>query len=67
MGTFCHGDKNKESQPEDIGIDACIMVAYHAKISSCYLQQNIPNWNYLIHVLTKYLISILHYSIESNR
>ncbi len=23
MGNFCHGDKNKESQPEDMGNDAC--------------------------------------------
>jgi hypothetical protein len=29
MGNFCHGDKNKEIQPEDMGNDACIMVAYH--------------------------------------
>ncbi len=32
MGNFCHGDKNKESQTEDMGNDACIMVAYHAKV-----------------------------------
>jgi hypothetical protein len=31
MGNFCHGDKNKESQPEDMGNDACIMVTYHVK------------------------------------
>jgi hypothetical protein len=66
MDNFCHGDKNKESQPEDTGNDACIMVAYHAKVNSCYLQQDIPNWNYLFQFLTKYFISILHYSIESN-
>jgi hypothetical protein len=46
MGNFCHGDKNKKSQPEDMGNDAYTMVAYHAKVSSCYLQQDIPNWNY---------------------
>ncbi len=66
IGKFCHGDKNKESQPEDMGNDACIIVAYYAKVSSCYLQQDIPNWNYLFYFLTKYFISILHYSIESN-
>jgi hypothetical protein len=38
MDNFCHGDKNKESQPEDMGNGACIMVAYHAKVSFCYLQ-----------------------------
>jgi hypothetical protein len=36
MGNFCHGDKYKESQPEDMGNAACIMYAYHAKVSSCY-------------------------------
>ncbi len=66
MGDFCHGDKNKESQPEDMGNDACIMVAHHAKVSSCYLQQDILSWNYWFHFLAKYFISILHYSVESN-
>jgi hypothetical protein len=41
MGNFCHGDKNKENQPEDIGNDACIMLAYHAKVNYNFLQQNI--------------------------
>ncbi len=66
MGNFCHGDKNKESQPEDMGNDACIKIAYHAKVSCCYLQQHIPIWNYLFHLLTKYIISILYLRIESN-
>jgi hypothetical protein len=66
MGNFCHGDKNKESQPENMGNDACIMIAYHAKVRSCYLQQDILNWNFFLHFLTKYFISILHYSIKSN-
>jgi hypothetical protein len=61
MGNFCNRDKNNESQPEDMGNDACIMVAYHAKVSSSYLQQDIPSWSYLLHFLTKYFISILHY------
>jgi hypothetical protein len=60
MGNFCHGDKNKESQPEAMGNDTCIMLAYNSKVSSCYLQQAIPNWNYLFHFLTKYFISIFH-------
>jgi hypothetical protein len=42
MGNFCHGDKNKESQPKDMGNDACIMIAYHAKVSYCCLQQHVP-------------------------
>ncbi len=43
MGNFCHGDNNIESQPEDMGNDACIMFAYHAKVSHIILQQNILN------------------------
>ncbi len=28
MGNFCHGDKNKESQPEDMGNDdvSCLLI-----------------------------------------
>jgi hypothetical protein len=44
VGNFCHGDKNKESQPEDVGNGACIMFACHAKVSHIFLQQNILNW-----------------------
>jgi hypothetical protein len=58
MGKFCHGDKNEESQPEDMGNDACIMFAYRAKVSSCYLQQDISNWIYLFRFLTIYFISM---------
>jgi hypothetical protein len=61
MGNFCHGDKNNESQPEEMGNDACTMVAYYAKVSYSYLQQDVPNWNYLLNFLTKYFISIFQY------
>ena len=33
MGNFCHGDKTKESQPEEMGNDACMMISYDAKVS----------------------------------
>jgi hypothetical protein len=52
MGNFCHGDKNKKNQPEDMGDDACIMFAYHAKVSHIFLKQNILNWNSVYHNLT---------------
>jgi hypothetical protein len=52
IGNFCHGDKNKKSQPADMGNVACIIVAYHAKVSSCCLQKDIATWNYLFHFLT---------------
>jgi hypothetical protein len=28
MGNFCHGDKKKESQMEDMGTDACVIVGF---------------------------------------
>ena len=52
MGNFCHGDKNKESQPEDMGNDSSIMLANHAKVSYNFLQKNIQNWNNAYHYLT---------------
>jgi hypothetical protein len=32
MGNFCHGDKNKESRPEDMGNDACISLLIMLKL-----------------------------------
>ncbi len=32
MGNFCHGDKEKISQLEDMGNDACILIGYHDKV-----------------------------------
>ncbi len=32
MGNFCHGDKEKISQREDMGNDACILIGYHDKV-----------------------------------
>ncbi len=54
MGNFCHGDMSKANQPEDMGNDKCIMIAYHAKVSYCYLQQHILIWNYLLGGLSEY-------------
>ena len=60
---FCHEDKNKESQPEDMGNDACIMIEYHARVNYCYLQQYIPIWIFLFHHLEKFIISTLYLRI----
>jgi D-aminopeptidase len=33
MGNFCHGDETKNSQMETMGMDACMMIGYHNKVS----------------------------------
>jgi len=32
MGNFCHGDKKKESQMENMGTDACVIVGFDNKV-----------------------------------
>jgi hypothetical protein len=32
MGNFCHGDKDKISQMEDMGNDACFLMGYHNEV-----------------------------------
>ena len=32
MGNFCHGDKDKTSQLEDIGNDASMFIGYHDEV-----------------------------------
>ncbi len=32
MRNFCHGDKDKISQMEDMGNDACFLIGYHDKV-----------------------------------
>ncbi len=33
LGNFCHGDKSKNSQMETMGMDSCMIVGYHDKVS----------------------------------
>ncbi len=33
LGNFCHGDESKISQMETMGMDACMIVGYHDKVS----------------------------------
>jgi hypothetical protein len=33
LGNFCHGDESKNSQMETMGMDACMMIGYHDKVS----------------------------------
>ncbi len=32
MGNFCHGDEKKESQMENMGADACVIVGFDNKV-----------------------------------
>jgi hypothetical protein len=32
MGNYCHGDKKKESQMENMGTDACVVVGFDNKV-----------------------------------
>jgi hypothetical protein len=47
MGNFCHGDKNKISQREDMGNNACLLLGYHDKVCIKILYQIIHIMNYL--------------------
>jgi hypothetical protein len=49
MGNFCHGDKDKISQMEDIGNDACVLMGYHNKVRFASLCQIIHLMNNLFH------------------
>ncbi len=33
LGNFCHGDKSKNLQMETMGMDSCMMIGYHDKVS----------------------------------
>ncbi len=33
LGNFCHGDESKSSQMETMGVDSCMIVGYHNKVS----------------------------------
>jgi hypothetical protein len=64
IGNFCHGDKNKESQPEDMGNDARIIFACHAKVNHIYLQHNILNLKSVYHNLTNICFHFLLHGPE---
>ncbi len=33
LGNFCHGGESKNSQMETMGMDSCMIVGYHDKVS----------------------------------
>jgi len=57
MGNFCHGDETKNSQMETMGMDACMMIGYHDKVSQTVANRSyyskLENYVHLVyHVLT---------------
>ena len=40
LGNFCHGDDTKNSQMETMGMDACMMIGYHNKVSKTEANQS---------------------------
>ncbi len=54
LGNFCHGDKSKNSQMETMGMDACMMIGYHDKVS-----KNEANQSY--HSKLEYYVYLTHY------
>jgi hypothetical protein len=33
LGNFCHGDESKNSQMETMGMDSCMIIGFHDKVS----------------------------------
>ncbi len=40
LGNFCHGDETKNSQTETMGMDDCMMIGYHNKVSKTEANQS---------------------------
>ncbi len=53
MENFCHRDKDKVSQFDDMGNNACLLMGYHNKVSSERFLQIILVMNNLFHCLTQ--------------
>ena len=53
LGNFCHGDESKNSQMETMGMDACMMIGYHDKVSKNEANQSyhskLENYVHLTH------------------
>jgi hypothetical protein len=55
MGNFCHRDKGKISQMEEMGNNACVLMGYHDKVCFANLVQITHIMNNLFHHLTLFL------------
>jgi len=60
LGNFCHGDESKNSQMETMGMDACMMIGYHDKVSKNEANQSynskLENYVHFTHY-----VFLLHY------
>ena len=64
MGNFCHGDKEKVSQMEDMRNDACILIGYHDKVRFVIYCQIIQILNNLFQHLPLHHLQTLRYQTE---
>ena len=60
LGNFCHGDESKNLQMETMGMDACMMIGYHDKVSKNEANQSynskLENYVHFTHY-----VFLLHY------
>ncbi len=51
LGNLCHGDKSKNSQMETMGMDSCMIIGYHDKVSESDATYHfIPDWKIIINL-----------------
>ena len=51
MGKFCHGDESKNSQMETMGMDSCMIIGYHDKVSESDATYHfIPDWKIMFNL-----------------
>jgi hypothetical protein len=66
MGNYCHGDKDKICQWEDMGNDATVLIGYHDKVCFEDICQIIQVLNYLFHYLTLLFINRISLTKKRN-
>ncbi len=67
MGNFCHGDKDKISQMEDMGNNATVLIGYHDKVCFEDICQIIQIMNYLFRYLTLLFINRMSLTKQKNQ
>jgi hypothetical protein len=67
MGNFCHRDKDKISQMEDMGNNATVLIGYHDKVSFEDICQIIQIMNYLFRYLTLLFINRMSLTKQKNQ
>jgi hypothetical protein len=67
MEKFCHRNKDKISQMEDMGNDATLLIGYHHKVSFEDICQIIQIMNYLFCYLTLLFINRMSLTKQKNQ